>query len=366
MPPADLSVVVANYNHAAYLPRALDAILSQSARPREVIVVDDASDRDDSWAVIQRYARGDSLVRAVRNETNAGAVATYNRGVALAGGEYVFLAAADDYVLPGFFERAVTALDRHPHAGLSCGYDSYKRGATGTVVPNPSGWCDTPTYFAPDEVARRVRCNLAAHAMVMRRGPFLAAGGYLPDLAWYTDWFAYLTIAFRHGLVHVPDTLAVRTLDLDGAYSAGAKSRERNVAALGAFLDRITSPAFADVAPLFRRSGAATYFGADLIRAAARRPDRWEPAVFGFLVGVRPDHAAEVLADADPAARELAEFLLGPQRDVPPLRQQQLDADLDRTRAELAAVRGQLPPTGAAAKLRWLAGKAVRKAFARS
>ena len=103
--------------------------------------------------------------------------------------------------------------------------------------------------------------------MVMRRGPFLAAGGYLPDLAWYTDWFAYLTIAFRHGLVHVPDTLAVRTLDLHGAYSAGAKSRERNVAALGAFLDRITSPAYADVAPLFRRSGAATYFGADLIRA---------------------------------------------------------------------------------------------------
>ncbi len=36
MPTADLSVVVANYNHAAKLPRALDAILSQSVRPREV------------------------------------------------------------------------------------------------------------------------------------------------------------------------------------------------------------------------------------------------------------------------------------------------------------------------------------------
>ena len=50
MPTADLSVVMANRNHARQLPRALDAVLSQSVRPREVIVLDDDS-TDDSVRV---------------------------------------------------------------------------------------------------------------------------------------------------------------------------------------------------------------------------------------------------------------------------------------------------------------------------
>ena len=50
MPTADLTVVLANYNHARYLPRSLDAILSQSVRPRELIALDDASIRTDEPA----------------------------------------------------------------------------------------------------------------------------------------------------------------------------------------------------------------------------------------------------------------------------------------------------------------------------
>ncbi|MBX9624936.1 MAG: glycosyltransferase family 2 protein [Gemmataceae bacterium] len=356
---ADLSVVVANYNHARYLPRALDAILSQSPRPREVVVIDDASDRDDSWAVIERYARRDPLIRPVRHAVNRGVCPTFNEGLAAARGEYVVLAAADDVVLPGFFERAAVALAAHPSAGLCCGYDSYRRGADGPVVPNPSGWGDEPTYFGPPEVARRVRCNLAAHATVARRAALLAAGGYRPELAWYSDWFAYLVVAFRHGLVHVPAPLAVRTLDLPGAYSGDDNRRgPRNVAALAAFLDLATGPAFADVAPYFVRSGAATYFGPDLVRAAARRPDPWRPDVLALLVGLLPEHGRELLADPDPVARDLALYLLGPQREAAEAR---YAAELEQARAEADALRRHFPPPGVGPKLRWLAGKAVAR-----
>ena len=36
-----LSVVLPNYNHARYLPRALDALLAQDYPPAEILVVDD-------------------------------------------------------------------------------------------------------------------------------------------------------------------------------------------------------------------------------------------------------------------------------------------------------------------------------------
>ena len=59
---ADLSVVMANRNHARHLPRALDAVLAQSPPPREVIVLDDAS-ADDSVTVLEGYARRFPCVR---------------------------------------------------------------------------------------------------------------------------------------------------------------------------------------------------------------------------------------------------------------------------------------------------------------
>jgi len=360
MPAANLSVVMANYNHARYLPRALDAILSQSVRPREVIVIDDASTADDSLEVLAGYARRDSLVRVVRNATNLGVIGTYNKGVGLASGEYLLLAAADDYLLPGFFEKTVAALDRHPRAGLCFAYDSYTVGDDGPFQANPSGWCDAPAYFTPDEVCRNLRHVIPGHAVVCRCEPFLAAGGFRSDLAWYTDWFAYLTVAFRHGACHVPETLAVRVVLAEG-YSGNARHADRNVAALVGFLDRMASPAYADVAPYFRRNGAATFFGTDLIRAAAARPDRWEAHALGFLNGFTAEQYEEVSDDPDPAVRELATFFLGPFWRQAAQKRAQRDAEVVRLREELEQTRAKVPPPGAAGKLRWAAGMVRRR-----
>jgi glycosyltransferase involved in cell wall biosynthesis len=360
MPTADLSVVLANYNHARYLPRALDAILSQSVRPREVIVVDDASTTDNSLEVLDGYARRDPVVRVVRNEANLGVVPAFNKGLGLASAEYVLLAAADDYLLPGFLEKSLAILKRHPQAGLCFSYDSFTVGDDGPLQANPSGWCSQPAYFPPDDVCRLLRHVIPGHAVVCRREPLAKAGGYLPDLAWYSDWFAFLTIAFRLGACHVPEPLAVRVLLPDG-YSANARQGPKNVEVLGAFLDRVTSPDYMDVAPYFRRNGAATFFGTDLVRAAARRLDRWTPNVLGFLNGFTPEQYEELLIDPDPATRELAAFFLGPfWRDAAEKRTQK-ENEVILLREELERTRAKVPPPGAVGKLRWLTQLVTRR-----
>ena len=48
-------MVLPNYNHAQYLPRALDALLSQELPADEIIVVDDCS-ADASRDIVTRYA----------------------------------------------------------------------------------------------------------------------------------------------------------------------------------------------------------------------------------------------------------------------------------------------------------------------
>src|SRR4030095_15000486 len=102
-PMPTLSVVVPNYNHAKYLEFSLPAILKQSHRPLEVIVLDDAS-KDNSVEVIRRFAAQDPIVRLVQNEKNLTVVPNLNKGVELARGDYVFIVSADREALPGIFE----------------------------------------------------------------------------------------------------------------------------------------------------------------------------------------------------------------------------------------------------------------------
>ncbi len=53
-PPLDVTVIVPTFNRAHYLGECLDALLGQTAPPRQIIIVDDGS-TDDTAAVAQAY-----------------------------------------------------------------------------------------------------------------------------------------------------------------------------------------------------------------------------------------------------------------------------------------------------------------------
>ena len=354
MPAASLSVIIPNYNHAAYLPRALDAILAQSFQPCEVLVVDDAS-TDESLAVIDRYAREHPIVQEIRNPHNLGVVATLNRGASLATGSYLYLAAADDYVLPGFFEKALALLTAHPEAGLCRADDSFRIG-DGPIVPNPANWGERVGYLTPDGVCKALTWTIPGHATIVRRDAMFGVGGFRPSLKWYCDWFANVAIAFRHGACHIPEPMAVRVLMPDN-YSAAAKAGLEHVAVLGEFLEVVTAPEFADVASLFRRNGAASFFGLDLVRAAAGLANCWSPSILGFLNAFKPEQYEELLLDPAPGVRDLAEFFLGPYGKRWSAERKRDVCELERLRAELASTRKLLPPESAVGKIRWVASK---------
>jgi glycosyltransferase involved in cell wall biosynthesis len=356
---ADLTVLLPNYNHARYLPRSLDAIFAQSVQPREVIVIDDAS-TDNSIAVLEEFAKRHPLLRVLRNEQNRGVIFTMNRGLELTRTRWLITAAADDYTLPGFHEKSMAMLERHPLAGLSFASDAFQFGDDGEVHANRAGWPEKPAFYEPEGVSRYLRHTIAGHACVYRVQALRDAGGFDPDLAWYCDWFVNLTLAFRHGAVHIPEALAVRVL-LDINYSAAAKPGARHIEVLKTFFDRIASPAFADVAPYFRKNGALTFFGTDVIRAAASRPDLWQPDILGFLNGFTREQYRDLLDDPDPTVRQVASFFLGPFWHTEEERRREAEAAVAALRDELESTKRRLPPNGAAAKLKWLASLAVKR-----
>lgn len=88
-----VSVVMATYNMAAYLPLAVRSALDQTYRNLEVLIVDDGS-TDGTRGTVEPLL-GDRRVRYLHQQ-NRGQAAAKNHGVREARGEYVAFLDADD------------------------------------------------------------------------------------------------------------------------------------------------------------------------------------------------------------------------------------------------------------------------------
>lgn len=96
-PRIPVSVIVPAYNAASTLPRALDSIAAQTARPQEIIIVDDSSTDATADVAAQWCATHPDLsARVLRLSQNGGAGTARNAGWAQATGEFVAFLDADD------------------------------------------------------------------------------------------------------------------------------------------------------------------------------------------------------------------------------------------------------------------------------
>ncbi|SFD31661.1 glycosyltransferase family 2 protein [Streptomyces aidingensis] len=115
-PPTPLvSVIVPNYNYAASLRLCLRAILDQSYRRIELIMVDDGS-TDDSVAIAESLG-----VTVIRTPRNLGVAGARNLGIAESSGEICFFVDSDVALAPDAVATAVRLLGDQPDVGAVCG-----------------------------------------------------------------------------------------------------------------------------------------------------------------------------------------------------------------------------------------------------
>ena len=279
-----LSVVVPNFNHAKYLPLSLPAILQQSFKPFEVIVLDDAS-TDNSIEVIQKFARENPAIRLIRNEKNLGVMPNLNKGVSLATGEYVFIGSADDEAMPGLFEASMRLLAQHHQAALCSTVSEWRYVDSGLSWQMATGLADKPCYLSPEDLVRlglQSRLMISSSSVVFRKEALLNVGVFIPELRWHADWFACFISAFRFGMCYVPESLSVVNILPKSYYTAGSKRLEHRQVLLG-ILQRLNSPAFADVRPRVIGSGALSLFSTTILKIMLSRREYWPFINLTFL-----------------------------------------------------------------------------------
>ncbi len=114
-----VSVILPNYNHAAYLPKRIESILNQTFQNFELIVLDDLS-QDRSREIIENYRNNPKISHIVFNETNSGSTfKQWEKGVFLAKGKYIWLAESDDFAENSFLENMILLLEQNPSVGIA-------------------------------------------------------------------------------------------------------------------------------------------------------------------------------------------------------------------------------------------------------
>jgi glycosyltransferase involved in cell wall biosynthesis len=197
----DISVVLATYNRAALLPRAIASVLAQAGARFELIVVDDAS-TDGTPACLA--ALDDPRIRVIRAERNLGPSGARNRGLVAARGDIVAFLDSDDTYRPGRLAvpLAVFAADADLVCVLSSAVKFIRDAPREARIPDVRL---VPAAFEWALTADLI--PVEATSMTVRRAAALAAGGFCDKLRLTEDREFLIRLA-RHGAGRfVPDLL---------------------------------------------------------------------------------------------------------------------------------------------------------------
>lgn len=105
-----VTIALSVYNVAPFIRASLDCILNQSFRDIEILCIDDAS-TDGTFEILSEFAKKESRIRLIRQESNQGLSISRNRAIEEAKGEFILLLDGDDLFAPELVELAFSKAD---------------------------------------------------------------------------------------------------------------------------------------------------------------------------------------------------------------------------------------------------------------
>jgi glycosyltransferase involved in cell wall biosynthesis len=114
--PPRISIILASYNHEAYIERTLVSVISQTHCNWELLITDDGSS-DATPSIIKKYAENDPRIKAHYFQENKGACVAIANCYSRCQSEFLSMINSDDTWQPEKLERQIHHLQQHPEIG---------------------------------------------------------------------------------------------------------------------------------------------------------------------------------------------------------------------------------------------------------
>ena len=111
------------YNAAKYIKETVGAIIAQTYKDWELIIVDDCSPAPETSEVLLEVAAMDRRIKVIKAEVNGGAGAARNLGIAAAQGRYLAFCDSDDWWYPTKLEEQLKFMQDNNYPFTCTCYD---------------------------------------------------------------------------------------------------------------------------------------------------------------------------------------------------------------------------------------------------
>ncbi|MHB8581729.1 MAG: glycosyltransferase family 2 protein [Gammaproteobacteria bacterium] len=194
-----VSVVLATYNRAHYLPQALDSLLHQTRPPDEIIVVDDGS-TDETAEVAEHHNK---QIRYYRTE-NRGKSSALNLGIPLAQSSHIWIFDDDDVALPDALQSHIDFLTIHSETDFSYSTNYVYSGASDIWQRDKWSLKTIPAWPADMFLIRSMEgINTLLQGMLIPKRCFAEVGPFNPTLLRAQDSEMLLRLAQRFRALNI-------------------------------------------------------------------------------------------------------------------------------------------------------------------
>ncbi len=206
-----ISVIIPNYNHAAFLKQRIETVLAQTYQEFEVIILDDCS-TDSSREVIEQYRQHSKVGHIVYSEKNSGSTfKQWQKGIELAKGDAIWIAESDDYAHPQFLERMISVLNDHSDLGfVYCNanivldngtFDKNTYADIRNTTYKTTKWSKSHIKDGKEEIKENLLINCTvnnASSVLFRKQALLSINPFDRELKYAGDWYCYLKLCTKY------------------------------------------------------------------------------------------------------------------------------------------------------------------------
>lgn len=197
-----VSVIVACFNQAKFLPECLHSLINQSYKEWECIIVDDGS-TDRTAEVISFFCSTDKRFSTVY-QNNSGVAAARNTGLKLAKGAFIQFLDGDDMLQSSKLESQVLFLQNNSIVDVVYGSSRYFYEDTKELFPiHYLGFSPTFELHYSDVHQQEVllKTNVCTNCAALYRSTILEKGIYFKNVQ-FEDWLFNIACSFEKLIFH--------------------------------------------------------------------------------------------------------------------------------------------------------------------
>lgn len=176
----DFSVAMSIYKNddPQYLKEALDSVINQTLKPREIVVVGDGPVPETLTAAVaeeEKRAREQGIeLRFLPQEVNRGLGEALRIACENCSYDYIARMDSDDISLPDRFEKQMRVFDEHPEVGMVGGMITEFVGSPDNIVDSRVLPLDNEGIYR----MMQTRCGVNHVTVIIRKSDLMEAGNY--------------------------------------------------------------------------------------------------------------------------------------------------------------------------------------------